>query len=129
MASQHIQVTLSVQNVTASVAFYRDVLGFDFQGYWDPVKNEATPDWAGDEQPPYAEVRWGEARIGFLPSDASPSTEGIQLSLHIDDLEGFRQQLIDRGANPDELIQQDWGPATFDLRDPGGYLWKFLGPA
>lgn len=54
MASEHIQATLSVQNVTESVAFYHDVLGFDFQGFWDPEKNEATPEWTRDEQPPYA---------------------------------------------------------------------------
>ena len=128
MASSHIQATLSVRNVPESVAYYRDVLGFDFQGYWDPKNNEAIPEWSGDEQPQYAEVRWGEARIGFIPANASISTDGIQLSLHVDDLEALHSRLVDLGANPTDTVKQPWGPSTFDVRDPSGFLWKFLGP-
>ncbi len=128
MASSHIQPTLSVQNVPESVTFYCEVLGFDFQGYWDPQTNEAVQEWTRDEQPPYAEVTRGEARIGFIPADGSTAADGLQLSLHIEDLEAFHQRLVDRGANPTEPFKQPWGPTTFDVRDPSGFLWKFLGP-
>jgi catechol 2,3-dioxygenase-like lactoylglutathione lyase family enzyme len=94
---------LHVADVKASAIFYRDVLGFN----WD----------FGDDM--YAVVWRDNSAIHFVRDEAQPN--GIHLFQWIKDVDGYYQELIERGADVSaEPKDQPYGIREFGVGDING---------
>jgi uncharacterized glyoxalase superfamily protein PhnB len=102
---------LSVADPGRSLAFYRDVLGFQ-----------------GTERL----VTRGPARIEFVTADTAPDSTGQRrprgaaiLFFQTDDVTAVRQAVQARGGVPSELERVNWiKMRMFEIRDPDGHtLW------
>lgn len=121
---------LAVADVDRSVAFYRDLMGFDVDATYD--------------DPPYATlVRAGmrlslaeqghpaEDRPGVLmTAPPDPSSAAVVLVLEVADCMAVHADLASAGA--DMLAppySPPWGGHRFFVRDPDGYLVEVEQPA
>ena len=94
---------LHVSDVTATAAFYRDVLGFmrDF----------------GDES--YAVVWRDNSAIHFARDDANP--RGVHLFQWVKDVDAYYREVFDRGADVAKgPTDQPYGVREFGLCDVNG---------
>ena len=111
-------VVLPVSDIDASVAFYRDKVGFHLD---HDTKNEhmhvvqLTPNGSGcsivfGDLPPQREMEPG-------------SMKGLQLV--VPDAQAARQELLDRGVEASEIMQfsPDDGGTFFGFADPDGNTW------
>jgi catechol 2,3-dioxygenase-like lactoylglutathione lyase family enzyme len=122
-----MQVNFYVRDIESSVRFYRDVLGFHFQGFWDPVSKTAAQEWRGHGKPEYGELRVGAARIGlFAAPDASHPSGRVEMAVHVDDVRQDHARIKAAGAAPTELSRQAWGASTFFVTDPDGFKWQLV---
>jgi len=105
---------LSVADVDRSIAFYRDILGF-----------EARP-------APEPEVVSGPARIALTTattandSTGEPRPRGAAiLFFETDDVRGMHQEVVARGGSASELERVNWiKMRMFQVQDPDGHtLW------
>ncbi len=119
---------LYVRDVPRSVGFYRDVLGFEFAGWWDEACKSyvtAPPEATPNE---FAELRAGDLVLhlhvtrvdGNLPTSAASI-----LHLRVKDADAYYQQLAARGAECEPPRDQPWGWRQFYVTDPDGHRWSF----
>ena len=119
-----LQPILNVPDVQATVAFYRDVLGFsiDFL-YGDP--------------PTHAAVSWAEwtaegARIQFSQTDAAtaPASQAALYLFAGPDVDTLYQHYRSRGVPIErEIDTHPWGMREFAVKDCNGTLLRFGTPA
>lgn len=112
---------LAVADLERSIAFYRDVLGFD-------VRHIAH----GDNVPAEAEAVYGAARLQ-LGTQATAYDSTLQerprgsavVFFQTDDLEAMREAIRARGGEPSGIENANWiKMSVFELRDPDGHvLW------
>jgi uncharacterized glyoxalase superfamily protein PhnB len=127
MSNPVMQVTLAVADVERSVRFYRDVLGFKFQGFWDPVSRTAAQEWTGPGKPEYGEIRVGDARIGLRPAAVAPaSSRDVEMAIHVDSIKHHHQRIKAAGGSPTDLADQPWGAVMFSVTDPDGFQWQLI---
>ena len=111
-------VVLPVSDLDAAIAFYRDKVGFELD---HDTRNEhmhvvqLTPRGSGCS-----------IVIGDLPSQsemAPGSMRGLQLV--VADAQAARQELLDRGVEPSEIMKFDErdGGTFFGFADPDGNTW------
>lgn len=112
---------LSVADVDRSIAFYRDVLGFD-----------ARPLPRGDGLPAIAEMVSGPARIQLATEATAYDSTGGQrprgaaiLFFETDDVAGLRAGIVARGGKASEIEKVNWiKMRVFQIADPDGHtLW------
>jgi catechol 2,3-dioxygenase-like lactoylglutathione lyase family enzyme len=112
---------IAVAEIARSVAFYRDVLGFDAGS-------------VGNENGVSAEVemRYGPAVIQLGVHDSAPDSTGAPrprgsaiLFFQTDDVAVMRDAVTARGGKPSELEMVNWiKMRMFDIKDPDGHtLW------
>lgn len=115
---------LLVRDIDASVAFYRDVLGFSV---------DSTMVGA-DGKTEHAEVAHGSVRLMFGLDGAVPATarpyRGACFELYIDlgdlDVDHYYAEVRRRGASIVEPIDDRyWGDRTFSIIDHDGYRLTF----
>jgi catechol 2,3-dioxygenase-like lactoylglutathione lyase family enzyme len=119
-----IQPVHRVRDVNTSVAYYRDVLGFEI-------------DFVQGDPPAHARVSSGDrtngtaVRIRFeqLARDAASSTDAGYCYIHVGhDLDGLCQWYRSRGATIlREPESHPWGLRDFYVRDCDGYVLCFAG--
>ena len=114
---------LAVADVDRSVAFYRDLMGFDVDAVYD--------------DPPYASLSRAGMRLSLaeqghaaddrpgvmMVAPADPASAAVVLVLEVDDCMAVHALLTTAGA--DMLappFSPPWGGHRFFLRDPDGYL-------
>jgi uncharacterized glyoxalase superfamily protein PhnB len=112
---------LGVTDTARTVAFYRDVLGFDVRELRD-ARGSA----------PVIEATYGPVRIRFGTHDFPPNdwTEARPpgsaiVFLQTDDVAAMHARVRARGASPTELENVNWiKMRMFEVRDPDGHtLW------
>jgi catechol 2,3-dioxygenase-like lactoylglutathione lyase family enzyme len=107
---------LPVADVNRSIAFYRDVLGFDIKSQDGGIEAILGP----------ARIRFG--REGHSPDDAdqTPRPPGPAiLFLQTDDVGATHSAMRGRGGSPSEIERVNWiKMRMFEIRDPdGNVLW------
>jgi uncharacterized glyoxalase superfamily protein PhnB len=114
-----VQAVLLVGDVAATIAYYRDILGFhvDFMHGSPPTHARVS---SGDRDGPSA------ARIRFECS-AMPGTPSCYLYVHVgqrlDDLfDVYRGRGVEIVGEPRD---RPWGLRQFEIRDCNGYLLTF----
>lgn len=118
--------SLIVDDIERSVAYYRDVLGFDV-----PVVMPGP-----DGKPVHAEVRHGAAHImlestQWMPPDQVGLRRGVGVNLftYVDDgvdIDAYYERVRAAGATVTmEIADQFWGDRLFAVADPDGYVLSF----
>ncbi len=115
-----VQAVLCVPDVAATIAYYRDTLGFhvDFEHGSPPVHARVS---SGDRDGPSA------ARVRFERS-ATPGTPRCYLYVHVgqrlDDLFAvYRERGVKIVGEPRD---RPWGLRQFEVQDCNGYLLTFV---
>jgi len=97
---------LLVKDLEASIAFYRDVIGFE-------VRN-ATEDGS------FALLGKGLAEVALVQNDAPPAEQAY---LYVRGIEALNERCREAGCEvARELVEHPWGLRDFVVRDPDGHL-------
>jgi len=121
---------LAVADVDASVAFYRDSIGFEVEALYDDPPY-ATLTLAGTrlslaEQGHSAEDRPGVELVA--PPDGSKAN--VVLVVEVDDARAEHERLAGLGVSfLAEPYEPPWGGCRFFCVDPDGYLLEIEQPA
>jgi uncharacterized glyoxalase superfamily protein PhnB len=108
-----------VENVVATAEYYRDVLGFEINGFW------ADP-------PVYAIVSRGGVEIHFGKSEKNGSSNSVvrsgsfDLYVWVDDIEGLHEELMSASANVVEgPVKRVYDSTEVVVKDLNGYVLVF----
>jgi catechol 2,3-dioxygenase-like lactoylglutathione lyase family enzyme len=118
-----VGVILAVSDVDASLAFYRDLLGFEVEAtYNDPPY--ATLALAGTRLSLAEQGHAAEDRPGVtMVAPADPSQANAVLVVEVEDARGVYAELEAKGARfLAEPYEPPWGGCRFFCVDPDGYL-------
>jgi lactoylglutathione lyase len=121
---------LAVRDVAASIAFYRDHVGFTFEATYDDPPY-ATLELAGTrlslaEQGHVADDRPGVA----MTAPADPSRADVVLVVEVDDARAEHARLAAAGVRfLAEPYEPPWGGCRFFCVDPDGFLVEIEQPA
>jgi catechol 2,3-dioxygenase-like lactoylglutathione lyase family enzyme len=121
---------LAVRDVDASIAFYRDHLGFTVEATYDDPPY-ATLELAGTrlslaEQGHAADDRPGVA----MTAPADPARADVVLVVEVDDARAEHARLAARGVRfLAEPYEPPWGGCRFFCVDPDGFLVEIEQPA
>lgn len=129
--SVSIEPHLWVSDLSASIGWYRDVLGFDVTD-WFPDEDGAT----------WCQMRHGEASImlavvpdrskladhqlhlGWLPERIEGPGGPLALYLHVGDADARHTAAATAGAEMvEEIWDAWWGGRQFTVADPDGHWW------
>jgi len=106
-----IKPVLYVSDVEKSAPFYRDVLGFGFEGYANT-----------EGHPYYAEMVAGTVKFGLhepTSSGQEPMVGRQRLYFRVEDLEAHRSRVVAWGETPGEIKRTGWMD-MFIARDADG---------
>ena len=118
---------LASADVDRSLAFYRDVLGFEV-----PAVSSLGNVSDAFSAPATTEVVSGPARIQIGPGDSTVDSTGERrprgsavLFFETDDVGAMRDAVCARGGKPSELEKVNWiKMRMFEIRDPDGHtIW------
>ena len=125
MAIMEVRPLFNVADVGASLAFWRDNLGFE------PVQ---TFEWEG--RLAFARLKSGPAEImlngrGGDPAArlARPGYTDSVVYFRVDDVHALWRELTAKGVAAKAPERQDYGVDEMILRDPDGYELAFTSPA
>jgi uncharacterized glyoxalase superfamily protein PhnB len=111
-----IMPILSVKDVDASVAFYKDILGFNHDFSMPGPDGKTT----------FAGVSLGKASFGLsLEPEVVRGGDGVTFMVYIPDerdLDTYYREVQANGAKIEHEIKDEyWGDRVFTLRDNSGY--------
>jgi uncharacterized glyoxalase superfamily protein PhnB len=102
---------LRVADVTASVAYYRERLGFD-------------PTFTYGDPPGFGGVHRDGVEIFFCRE--AQGNPGTWMSLWVDDVDALHDELRERGAEVRQPpTTMEWGVREMNVRDPDGHRLRF----
>lgn len=125
MKQSVLGASLFVGSIPHSVAFYRDMLGFEFEGFWDGEKNTLT--WGHSiEQPRYASFRLGESKLGLFlnEGDKVVGNAGV-FHMMVPDVKDYHRTLKERGLFVKPPVDASCDTCILTIDDPDGHLWNF----
>jgi predicted enzyme related to lactoylglutathione lyase len=107
---------LEVNSVEESLVFYHDVLGFAIQKY--------NP----DSEPPTATLTAGALKITVVQQLETmlKRGRGVSFFLGVDDVDRYYEELLERGADVREPLEEGWGGRFITLQDPDKYRLFFV---
>ena len=107
---------LEVNSLEESVAFYRNVLGFEVESF------------SANADPPMARLRGGELRITLAQhlETMLRRGRGVHFFIGVEDVDHFYEELIDRGADVQPPVDEGWGGRFITLEDPDKYRFFFV---
>jgi uncharacterized glyoxalase superfamily protein PhnB len=118
----HLSSTLAVRDMSKTISFYRDSLGFEL--------GMTFPD---ADSPEYADLSRDGMVLMFIPSrncGIDPGEKlgtGVNLYMEIDgDIDRYYAELKGKGVNITiDIKDEPFGIRDFTLEDPDGYLLTF----
>ncbi len=120
---------LYVTDVVRSCRFYRDVLGFTIEGWWDDATHQYTSEPRAGEQVAYCAMRAGEQPIALhLTDDPAHTGGGAVYHLKVADIDACVGAIRARGGEATDPTDQPWGWRQAIVADPDGHLWAFYTP-
>jgi len=112
----HVEPVLAVQDVSETIMYWQNVLGF-------PTK------WIWDEPPTFGAVSWQKVHVQFYQNATVAATSkgnSIWIRLQrIEELYRFHQKKNAEIIAP--LENKPWGMVQYTLREVNGYLLHFAG--
>ena len=121
---------LAVSDVDRSVAFYRDLIGFEVEATYDDPPY-ATLALAGSRLSLAEQGHPAEDRPGVtMTAPDDPSKADVVLVVEVADARGVYAELEAKGAHfLAEPFEPPWGGCRFFCVDPDGYLVEIEQPA
>ena len=108
-------ITLRVSNMTASVQFYRNVLGMELL--------------YGGERSSFSSLRAKAAESVILNLESGNSvTRWGRIIFHVTDVDAFWTLLKGAGFDPEIPQNASWGERYFHVLDPDGHELSFARP-
>jgi len=105
-------ITLRVENMRASVRFYRDVLGLEIT--------------YGGEETYFSSLRTEGGKNPILNLEqGKPATEWGRLIFYVVDVDASWTYLKGRGFDPERPRDASWGERYFHMPDPDGHELSF----
>jgi ribosomal protein S18 acetylase RimI-like enzyme len=107
----------AVADVEATIAFYKDVLGFDSS-------------WTWDDPPTFGSASKGGVAVMFcLQPELASKVRGHQHWINVEEVDELYQFHRDRNAPIiSEIKDQPWGAREYVVEDLNGYYLRFAGP-
>ena len=107
---------LEVNSLEESVAFYASMLGMDLES----INN--------DSEPPMAKLRSGDLRITLAQNLETMLRRGrgVHFFVGVKDVDGFYDQLAEKGADVQAPVDEGWGGRFVTLEDPDKYRFFFV---
>jgi predicted enzyme related to lactoylglutathione lyase len=97
-----------VPDVVKSVKFYKDILGFEFAGYWDSEK--CVMEWDKKEQPFYAGFNLDGSHFGIHPNEKECLVgTSIEFYRVVENADDYYQQVKKNGGQCDAPHDTPWG--------------------
>ncbi len=123
-------VILAVSDVDRSLAFYRDLIGFEVEATYDDPPY-ATLMLAGTRLSLAEQGHPAEDRPGVtMRAPHDPSKADVVLVVEVTDARAMHAELAGRGARLlAEPYEPPWGGCRFFCVDPDGYLVEVEQPA
>jgi lactoylglutathione lyase len=123
-------VILAVSDFERSVAFYRDLMGFEVEATYDDPPY-ATLTLAGTRLSLAEQGHPAEDRPGVtMAAPEDPSKANVVLVVEVDDARAAYAKLQTKGARfLAEPYEPPWGGCRFFCVDPDGYLVEIEQPA
>jgi catechol 2,3-dioxygenase-like lactoylglutathione lyase family enzyme len=130
LSARRAGAILAVADVDRSVAFYRDLIGFDVEALYD--------------DPPYATLTLAGARLSLaeqghpaedrpgvaMSAPADPGRANVVLVVEVEDAREEHGRLAGNGVQfLAEPYEPPWGGCRFFCVDPDGYLVEIEQPA
>ena len=112
-----VSPSLTVNDLQASIAWYRDIVGFILGDTWERDGKMAGAELlAGSAAINLSQDNWAKGRDRI-------KGEGFRLYLHTaQDINVIAARIkVAGGTLASEPVDQPWGSRTFDLVDPDGY--------
>ncbi|HEX3357468.1 MAG TPA: GNAT family N-acetyltransferase [Tepidisphaeraceae bacterium] len=111
------EAIFAVADVTETIRFYRDILGFESEWLWG-------------NPPTFGGVRWGSSQVMFCKQpNFTGKTEGLQHMFRVTEIRPLYEQHKKAGAPIiEDLSNKPWGLSEYVVRDPNGYYLRFAGP-
>src|SRR5438477_11733414 len=108
------EAIFAVADVRETVKFYRDVLGF-------------TGEWFWENPPTFGGVTWGDVQVMFcLQPGMKGKIEGHQHSFAVENADELLARQQAAGAEVISPIgNKPWGNREYTVRDPNGYHLRF----
>jgi len=108
-------ITLRVENMRASVRFYRDVLGLEIT--------------YGGEEAYFSSLRTKDGKDPILNLEqGKPATEWGRVIFYVVDVDALWAYLKERGFDPERPRDATWGERYFHMPDPDGHELSFARP-
>jgi lactoylglutathione lyase len=123
-------VILAVSDFERSVAFYRDLIGFEIEATYDDPPY-ATLTLAGTRLSLAEQGHPAEDRPGVtMTASEDPTKANLVLVVEVDDARAAYAKLQSKGARfLAEPYEPPWGGCRFFCVDPDGYLVEIEQPA
>ena len=130
MAANRAGAILAVADFERSLAFYRDLMGFELEATYD--------------EPPYATLALAGMRLSLaeqghpakdrpgvtMAAPTDPSQANVVVVVEVDDARAVYAELEGKGARfLAEPYEPPWGGCRFFCVDPDGYLVEIEQPA
>ena len=120
-----------VTDLDASLAFYRDVVGFRV-AYARPEERFALLEWDGVQI--MLEEAAGPGRRFHTAALERPFGRGVNVQIEVGDVDALLARVVAAGLRPQLPLEERWyrrnqrqtGNRQFALADPDGYLLRFF---
>ena len=115
-APSHVEPILAVSDITETIEYWHNVLGF-------PNK------WTWGEPPNYGGVNWNSTSIQFsLDPDLSTASKGNAIFIRVKKLEElYRYHQQKNAVIVEALENKPWGMAGYTVKEVNGYYIVFAG--
>lgn len=122
MTPQSITPLLNVKNCAASLAFYRDMLGFS-----------VITEWESEGAVRFVHLKNGPVELSLNQPTEAPAPRGEPYSgcilfFRVESVHDLYKALKARGCNPREPTAESYGIDEMHLADPDGYWLGFSSP-
>jgi len=123
----HVLFPIYVSDVVRSAAFYRDVLGFDFLGFYDYDAAGYVTYWEGEQPPVYAGFLAGKQSFGLHKPVSEEQKRAVghgKFYFRVADLECHHRRVRAWGGQPSSIRTTDF-MRLFSVEDPDGLTLYF----
>jgi len=125
--TSHVLFPIYVSDVVRSAAFYRDVLGFDFVGFYDYNAAGYVTFWEGEQPPIYAGFLAGQHSFGLhkpVSEDQAQAVGHGKFYFRVEDLHAHYRRVQAWGGRPTPVRETDF-MQLFSVDDPDGLTLYF----
>ena len=114
-------VMLYVKDFARSLAFYRDALGCDVEGFWSDEQKAYLAEPGPDSC--YGVLHAGPTKLTLHQTDDEVRSGGLVVHLEVDDVDAHHAALKAAGHEASEPKDMPWGWRMSFFKDPDGHIF------